>query len=147
MMRIPFALTILCLISAGAEAGGLFHRKERQQDDQVPPPPMYTPNGVRVPAWAAKQIANSPEPLPSKSWGRRPWAFALAHSNSSSSQMARFYQLEGGVGPTPGMSNGPMLGNYGTSTTVIPGVFPSLYRGPALPRYPDWPLIQSLPGY
>ncbi|WP_435010455.1 hypothetical protein P12x_001725 [Tundrisphaera lichenicola] len=118
MRRLGLALLFLILIADPAGAGGWRHRK-KSRDQQVPPTPgvpdpakMVTPNGKVVPSWASRQIANSPVPLHGKSWGRRPWAYALnTGSTSSSAYWARMDQLGIGAGPVPGYTNGPPLGN------------------------------------
>ena len=49
--------------------------------------------------------------------GRRPWAYSLAQSNTPSAKMARYFQLGGGVGPVPGVSNEP-----GWYPDYLPGI-------------------------
>ena len=55
--------------------------------------------------------AESPVPLYGKSWGRRPWAYALANQATPSAYWARLDQLGFGAGPIPGYTNGPGIGN------------------------------------
>jgi hypothetical protein len=64
-----------------------------------------------VPVWAAERMRSLPGPFYVPQSGRRPWAYALSQGdNTPSARMARYYQLGGGVGPMPGMSNGPSPG-------------------------------------
>ena len=86
---------------------------------------MVTPNGVAVPAWAARRIAESPVPLAAYGYGRRPWAYALAQQDTPSARMARADQLGYGAGPIPGYTNGPPVGNYPQAAVGPTGVIPA----------------------
>ena len=113
MKRLPWALALLIFAGSHAEAG-IFSKKKHK--DEVPgghPPQMVATNGAVVPTWASKRIAESPVPLYSKSWGRRPWALALSNQATPSAAWARADQLGYGAGPIPGYTNGPTgSGNY-----------------------------------
>ena len=110
MKRLIVALAFLTLAASSGFAGWPHHEK---RESQVPP------------RWALPGLA-SPAALTPPSYGRRPWAYALAQSNTPSAKMARFFQLGGGVGPTPGVSNEP--GWY-------PGFYPGVPWSPNPIRY------------
>ena len=115
------AVTLLAGWETTTVAGGKRHRPATT----APPRQMVTPNGSVVPAWAARRIENSTVPLYAPTYGRRPWANALAMANTPSSRWAAASQLGFGAGPVPGFTNGPPLGNYpqaavGPSDTVVP---------------------------
>lgn len=134
MRRLGLALILLGLASGPAVAGG-FRRHGPRAAEQVPPTPglayptgMVTPNGVAVPGWAARRIASSPVPLEGKSWGRRPWAYALSNQATPSAYWARLDQLGFGAGPIPGYTNGPPIGNI-PSAPMGPDGGPLARRG------------------
>ncbi len=121
MNRMGLALALLMFVSANVD-GGWFSKKK--VDDEVPgahPDQMVTPNGVVVPKWASRRIAESPVPLYGKSWGRRPWALALSTQATPSAVYARAYQMDFGAGPVPGYTNGPGLAGNVASAPVGPG--------------------------
>ncbi len=122
MKRIVLVLTLLALASASLEAGW-FSRKKKQEEE-VPgshPTQLVAPNGTVVPAWASRRMAESPVPLAGPSWGRRPWAVALANQATPSAVYARAYQLGFGPGTVPGFTNGPGLAGNIPSAPVGPG--------------------------
>ncbi len=117
MQRVGLAWFFLVLAGIPVVAGGFPHRKG-QAEQQVPPTPgapdprrLVTPNGLTVPVWATRRIESSPVPLAGKSWGRRPWAYALSNQRTPSAYWARLSQNGFGAGPVPGFSNGPPIGN------------------------------------
>jgi hypothetical protein len=144
MRRIGLALILLGFASTRADAGGFRHRKGHVE--AVPPTPgvpdprrMVTPNGVVVPAWASRQIANSPVPLQGTSWGRRPWAYALnSGTTTPAAYWARLDQLGYGAGPIPGFTNGPPIGNV-PSMPIGPDGGPLARRGFRFPFVPYAP--------
>lgn len=91
---------LLLLMTSTGDAGW----PPRRREPQVPP------------RWAEAGL-QSPAALEMPGYGRRPWAYALAQSNTPSAKMARWSQLGGGVGPTPGASNEP-----GWYPGFLPGV-------------------------
>ena len=108
MKWMGLALSLVVFTTPPVDAG--IFSKKKSQAEEVPgghPKQMVTPNGVVVPAWASKRIAESPVPLYSKSWGRRPWALALSTQATPSAVAARADQLGYGAGPIPGFTNGP----------------------------------------
>ena len=105
MKRLQIALG-LALAGASLMSGpALAGWPPRQRDPQVPP--RWAQDGLQSPA----ALQHWP------TYGRRPWAYALAQSNTPSAKMARWSQLGGGVGPTPGASNEP-----GWYPGFLPGV-------------------------
>lgn len=130
MRRIGLALLLLGLAALPAEAGAR-HRRA-QAAASVPPTPgvprMVAPNGVVVPAWASRRIAESPVPLYGKSWGRRPWALPLASQATPSAYWARLNQLGFGPGVIPGYANGPGVGNI-PSAPIGPDGGPAARQG------------------
>jgi hypothetical protein len=137
MMRIGMAFSLLMLVSANAEAGWIF--KKHKPAEEVPgarPANLVTPNGVEVPAWASRRIRESPVPLASPMWGRRPWAFALSNQGTPSAFWARADQLGFGAGPVPGYTNGP----------AVAGNAPSMPMGPGATGY-GWPQAGSSRGF
>jgi hypothetical protein len=46
---------------------------------------------TNVPPWAAEAMRNADRPLPVRSSGRRPWAYALSHVNTPTTALARYY--------------------------------------------------------
>ena len=140
MRWIGCAWVVLGLASGMADAGVFRHRKSTRET--VPPAPgsrMVTPNGVVVPNWAARKLANSPVPLQGKSWGRRPWALPLNQSDDTpAAYWARLDQLGFGAGPIPGYTNGPALGNI-PSAPIGPDGGPMARRGFRLPIAPYSP--------
>ncbi len=44
-----------------------------------------------VPTWAAEAMRGADRPLPVRSSGRRPWAYALSHVNTPTTGLARGY--------------------------------------------------------
>jgi hypothetical protein len=44
-----------------------------------------------VPLWAAEAMRGADRPLPVRSSGRRPWAYALSHVNTPTTGLARYY--------------------------------------------------------
>ncbi len=108
MKWMGLALSLALFATAPVDAG--IFSKKKAQAEEVPgghPTQLVTTNGVVVPAWASRRIAESPVPLYGKSWGRRPWALALSTQATPSAVAARADQLGYGAGPIPGFTNGP----------------------------------------
>ncbi|WP_435017027.1 hypothetical protein TA3x_004614 [Tundrisphaera sp. TA3] len=101
MKRLLLVFAFPLLLNATSDAGWPLHPR---RESQVPP------------RWAEPGL-QSPAALTPPSYGRRPWAYALAQSDTPSAKMARFSQLGGGIGPTPGASNEP-----GWYPGFLPGV-------------------------
>lgn len=121
MKRIGMALSLLMLISANVDAG--WFSKKNKPPEEVPgahPTQLVAPNGVVVPAWASKRMAESPVPLNGKPWGRRPWALPLSRQATPSAVYAQADQLGFGAGPVPGYTNGPNVGGNYPSAPVGP---------------------------
>ena len=97
-------------LTADVQAGGWFKRRETVGGNQGPAM-------TNVPHWAAERMADYPAPHQVPQTGRRPWAYALANQNTQSANMARYYQLGGGVGPVPSASNGMLNGPFGPFAT------------------------------
>ena len=114
MKRMGLALAFLTVAMVPADAG--IFSKKKNAEEEVPgghPQQLVTTNGVVVPVWASRRIQESPVPLYGKSWGRRPWAYALSTQATPSAVWARADQLGFGAGPIPGYTNGPTgSGNY-----------------------------------
>ncbi len=151
MKRTGLALTLLVLAMAQADAGVFAKKKQAKEEVPGGHPPMVTTNGTPVPAWAAKRSQESPVPLYSKSWGRRPWALALSTQATPSAVMARSEMLGFAAGPMPGYTNGPHAGgaNY-PEASVGPGnrngwgPYPGL-RNLFMPG--PYPLVTGFTGY
>jgi hypothetical protein len=108
MKWMGLALTLTIFATDPVDAG--IFSKKKSQVEEVPgghPQQLVTTNGVVVPKWASRRIQESPVPLYSKSWGRRPWALALSTQATPSAVWARADQLGYGAGPIPGYTNGP----------------------------------------
>jgi hypothetical protein len=121
MKRIAMALVLLMLASANVDAGWPWKKKQVEED--VPgghPTQLVATNGVVVPAWASRRMAESPVPLSGKPWGRRPWALPLSSQATPSAVYARADQLGFGIG-NPGYSNGPGIAGNIPSAPVGPG--------------------------
>jgi hypothetical protein len=104
MRQTILALMVLGLMPTAGLAGGWRHGR-------VVVGGANGPAMTGVPVWAAERMRNLPGPFYVPQAGRRPWAYALSQGdNTPSARMARAAQLGGGVGPTPGASNGPSFG-------------------------------------
>ncbi len=142
MKRIGISLGCLLLASAAVDAG--WFSKKHKSAEEVPgahPTQLVAPNGVVVPAWASKRMAESPVPLYGKSWGRRPWALPLSTQATPSAVWARADQNGFGVGPVAGYSNGPGIAGNTPSAPVGPGngngwAPPGGLRNVFMPFYP-----------
>ena len=109
MRRLVLASTVLGICAGPSLAGdGLFRRNRGAAPPvAVQPAPVVAVDPGTMPGWAARQMATSPVPLYTPTYGRRPWASSLSQANTPAAQMARYYQLGGGAGPMPGYTNGP----------------------------------------
>ena len=109
MRRLILATIALAAFPGPADAGDWLFRRNRGNAPQAaaPPAPPVAVDPRTMPAWAAREMAASPVPLYTPTYGRRPWASALSQANTPAAQMARFQQLGGGAGPMPGYTNGP----------------------------------------
>ena len=140
MKRTRGIVAVVLILTTTPAMAGLFHKKAKKEEVPGGHPPMVTPNGVTVPAWAAKRLEQASGPLYGKFWGRRPWAMPVSQASTRSSAYWAYLDQQGfGAGPIPGYTNGPPLGNV-PSMPMGPDGGPLARRGfRASPLFPFFP--------